>query len=142
MPRQAGHLGAAGLGDAQCRKSGSAIANDRNFEPGVYVLMEEMVPVIELDGLEVRFGSRTILTLVLIESMMLTLAGGLSGLLLAWLLAGGVGAAIKDYFSSFRIGASTFTVGLALMLAFGLITGAWPALTAMRLRIVDALRRV
>ncbi|HEV8443087.1 MAG TPA: FtsX-like permease family protein [Steroidobacteraceae bacterium] len=88
------------------------------------------------------FGSRTILTLVLIESMVLTLAGGLSGLLLAWLLAGGVGAAIKDYFSSFRIGASTFTVGLALMLAFGLITGAWPALTAMRLRIVDALRRV
>src|SRR5207342_1913685 len=42
------------------------------------------------------FGSRTILGLVLTESMVLTLAGGLSGLLLAWVLAGGVGAAIKD----------------------------------------------
>jgi len=28
------------------------------------------------------------------------------------------------------------------MAAFGVITGAWPALTAMRLRIVDALRRI
>jgi putative ABC transport system permease protein len=57
------------------------------------------------------------------------------------LLAGGVGAAIKDYFPAFHIGAATFIVGIALMLAFGLITGAWPALTAMRLKIVDALRR-
>jgi ABC-type antimicrobial peptide transport system permease subunit len=49
--------------------------------------------------------------------------------------------AIKDYFPSFHIGAATFTVGLVLMLVFGLVTGAWPALTAMRLKIVDALRR-
>ena len=53
-----------------------------------------------------------------------------------------VGVAIKDYFPSFHIGAATFTVGISLMLVFGLITGAWPALTAMRLKIVDALRRV
>jgi ABC-type antimicrobial peptide transport system permease subunit len=62
--------------------------------------------------------------------------------LLAWLAAGAVGVSIKDYFPSFHIGAATFTVGIALMVAFGLITGAWPALTAMRLRIVDALRRI
>ena len=66
------------------------------------------------------FGGRTILGLVLIESMLLTLAGGLAGLVLAWLLAGGVGVAIKDYFPSFHIGAATFTVGIALMVAFGL----------------------
>jgi putative ABC transport system permease protein len=88
------------------------------------------------------FGGRTILGLVLSESLFLTITGGLVGLGLAWLLAGGVGAAIKDYFPSFHISAATFTVGIALMLAFGLITGAWPALTAMRLKIVDALRRV
>ena len=44
-----------------------------------------------------------------IESMFLTLTGGLAGLGLAWLLAGGVGVAIKDYFPSFHIGAATFT---------------------------------
>src|SRR5688572_23081190 len=87
------------------------------------------------------FGGRSILVLVLLESLFLTLTGGLVGLTLAWLLAGGVGVAIKDYFPSFHIGAATFMVGIALMLAFGIITGAWPALTAMRLKIVDALRR-
>ncbi len=87
------------------------------------------------------FGGRTILTLVLLESMFLTLSGGLVGLALAWLLAGGVGVAVKDYFPSFHIGGATFTVGIALMFAFGVVTGAWPALTAMRLKIVDALRR-
>jgi putative ABC transport system permease protein len=87
------------------------------------------------------FSGRTIMGLVLSESLFLTIMGGLVGLGLAWFLASIVGAAIKDYFPSFHIGASTFSVGIALMLAFGLITGAWPALAAMRLKIVDALRR-
>ena len=52
------------------------------------------------------FGSGIILTLVLSESLFLTLTGGLVGLALAWLLAGGVGGAIKDYFPSFQIGAA------------------------------------
>jgi ABC-type antimicrobial peptide transport system permease subunit len=42
----------------------------------------------------------------------------------------------------FQVGTNTILVGLALMLLFGLITGLWPALTAMRLKIVDALRRI
>jgi putative ABC transport system permease protein len=87
------------------------------------------------------FGGRTILTLVLLESLFLTLTGGIVGLGLAWLLARGVGVAIKDYFPSFHIGVATMIMGVSLMLAFGLVTGAWPALTAMRLKIVDALRR-
>jgi putative ABC transport system permease protein len=88
------------------------------------------------------FSGRTILALVLSESLFLTILGGLAGLGLAWFMAKTVGVAIKDYFPSFHIGAATFAVGISLMLVFGLITGAWPALTAMRLKIVDALRRV
>jgi len=87
------------------------------------------------------FGGRTILVLTLLESLFLTFAGGLVGLALAWLLARGVGVAVKDYFPGFHIGTTTLMVGFALMLVFGLVTGAWPALTAMRLKIVDALRR-
>jgi putative ABC transport system permease protein len=88
------------------------------------------------------FSGESILSLVLIESLVLTFAGGLVGLGLAWFIATGLGAAIKDYFPVFQVGSSTILVGLALMLVFGLLTGLWPALTAMRLKIVDALRRI
>jgi len=87
------------------------------------------------------FSGESILGLVLLESLFLTFTGGLVGLGLAWFLAKGLGAAIKDYFPVFQIGMNTFLVGAALMLVFGLLTGLWPALTAMRLKIVDALRR-
>jgi len=87
------------------------------------------------------FGSNSILTLVLLESLSLTLAGGLVGLGLAWLFARGLGDLVKDYFPTFSLSPGTFTVGIGLMLAFGLVTGLWPALSAMRLKIVDALRR-
>jgi len=87
------------------------------------------------------FGGQTIMALVLLESLFLTFTGGLVGLGLAWLLAGGVGVMIKDYFPAFHVSSATLVVGAALMLVFGIVTGAWPALTAMRLKIVDALRR-
>lgn len=87
------------------------------------------------------FGSNSILTLVLLESVSLTLAGGLVGLGFAWLFSRGIADLVKDYFPTFSLSAGTFTVGVGLMLAFGLVTGLWPALSAMRLRIVDALRR-
>jgi len=87
------------------------------------------------------FGGRSILVLVLLESLFITFTGGLLGLALAWLFASGMGEAIKDYFPVFQLSAGTVVAGVSMMLAFGLITGLWPALTAMRLKIVDALRR-
>jgi putative ABC transport system permease protein len=87
------------------------------------------------------FSGSSILSLVLLESLFLTFTGGLIGLGLAWLLAGGMAEAIKDYFPVFRLSSGTLLVGILLMLAFGVVTGLWPALTAMRLKIVDALRR-
>ena len=87
------------------------------------------------------FSGGNILVMVLLESLLLTFVGGLIGLALAALLVTAVGALIKDYFPAFGIGNSTYLVALSLMLVFGVVTGAWPALTAMRLKIVDALRR-
>jgi putative ABC transport system permease protein len=87
------------------------------------------------------FSGGSILTLVILESLLLTFTGGLAGLGLSWLLVSGLGEAIKNYFPVFKVGLDTALVGTALMLAFGVITGLWPALTAMRLKIVDALRR-
>jgi putative ABC transport system permease protein len=87
------------------------------------------------------FSGVTILGLVLFEALLLTVTGGLTGLGLAWLTASGVGVAVKDYFPAFGLRATTFAIGALLMLVFGFATGSWPALTAMRLKIVDALRR-
>ncbi len=57
------------------------------------------------------FSGPSILTLVLLESLFLTFTGGLVGLGLAWLSAGGVGEAIKDYFPVFELGTGTIIVG-------------------------------
>jgi putative ABC transport system permease protein len=88
------------------------------------------------------FSGKSILSLVLLESFLLTFAGGLIGLGLAWLAARAMAGSIKDYFPVFELDSGTVIVGLVLMLAFGLVTGLWPALTAMRLKIVEALRRI
>lgn len=87
------------------------------------------------------FSGQSILSLILLESLFITFVGGLLGLGLAWGAAGLMGEAIKDYFPVFKLDTGTFITGVSLMVVFGLITGAWPALTAMRLKIVDALRR-
>jgi putative ABC transport system permease protein len=88
------------------------------------------------------FGGPSILTLVLLESLFLTFVAGLVGMGLAWLAANGLGEVIKDYFPVFKLSTSTFVAGISMMLVFGIVTGLWPALTAMRLKIVDALRRI
>jgi putative ABC transport system permease protein len=87
------------------------------------------------------FGSRSVMTLILLESLSLTLVGGLAGLGLAALVSSGLAGVVKDYFPSFGLRDSTVMVGVVLMLAFGVITGLWPGMSAMRLKIVDALRR-
>jgi len=88
------------------------------------------------------FGAGLIVGLVLFESLMLTLAGGLVGIGLAKLLSMGLAILLKDNLPGFGIGGSTFLLASGLMLAFGLIAGLWPSLMAMRLKVVDALRRV
>jgi putative ABC transport system permease protein len=87
------------------------------------------------------FGSRSVMTLILLESLSLTLVGGLVGLGFAYLAATGLAGVVGDYFPSFGLRDTTLIIGVALMLVFGVITGLWPGLTAMRLKIVDALRR-
>ena len=88
------------------------------------------------------FSGHSILTLVLLEALFLTFSAGLLGMGLAWLAAKGLGEVIKNYFPVFELSQSTFIAGISMMLVFGVVTGLWPALTAMRLKIVDALRTV
>lgn len=86
------------------------------------------------------FSDMTVSLLVLGEAVLLCLVGGVLGLAVAALLAPGVARGIKDILPGFTIVWQTFAAGLSIALALGLAVGAVPALTARRLRIVDALR--
>jgi putative ABC transport system permease protein len=86
------------------------------------------------------FSDGLILLLVLIESSVLALVGGSIGLALAWLFALG-GDPTNGMLPSFFLPPADLVAGLLYAVALGLVAGILPAVQAMRLRIVDALRR-
>jgi len=88
------------------------------------------------------FTNRQVLGLVLAESLFLALLAGGLGLLVAWTLITLGGDPTHGFLPIFYLPARGLVLGVALALLLGLLTGAVPALQAMRLRIVDALRRV
>jgi putative ABC transport system permease protein len=86
------------------------------------------------------YSDRFVLGLVVVESLLLALVGGGTGLALAkaMSLAGDpTGACSRVLHTPASLGA-----GLALALSVGMAAGIIPAISAMRLRVVDALRRV
>jgi putative ABC transport system permease protein len=85
------------------------------------------------------FSSRSVLAMVLAESVLLLLLGGVLGLALAMLVVGGVHAAMGGAIPMAPVDAGIWLRGLLLMIAAGLLVGALPAMRAMRLNIVDAL---
>jgi putative ABC transport system permease protein len=87
------------------------------------------------------FGSALIVLLVLLESLLLTLSAGLSGIGLAKLLSLGLAPQLKGNLPGFALRGNTILFATLLMIAFGLVAGLWPSLMAMRLKVVDALRR-
>jgi putative ABC transport system permease protein len=87
------------------------------------------------------FGATLIVMLVLLESLMLTLTAGLAGMGLAKLLSLGLAPVLKGNLPGFALPGHTFGTAILLMIAFALVAGLWPSLMAMRLKVVDALRR-
>lgn len=87
------------------------------------------------------FGDATVLAMVLAESLLIALVGGGLGIGLAKLLTL-TGDPTGGMLPIFYLGPESILLGLGLAVMVGLLAGAIPALTAMRLKIVDALRRV
>lgn len=85
------------------------------------------------------FTNGTVLTLVLVESVLLIVLGGAIGMGLAAVIIPVLSAASGGLLNLPNIPVETWTLGLSLMLAIGIVVGALPALRAMRLKIVDAL---
>jgi len=85
------------------------------------------------------FKDGTVLTLVMAESVLLIVLGGLIGMGLAALIMPGLTAASQGAIALPTVPAQTWLIGFGLMLAIGVVVGLLPALRAQRLKIVDAL---
>lgn len=86
------------------------------------------------------FSDGRVLALVLIESCLIAGVGGLLGLAIAGAIIPQIptGSLLPRLY----VPRASLGIGIALVLGLGFVSGIFPALRAMRLRIVDALRRV
>jgi len=89
----------------------------------------------------IGFSNGQIMALVLAESCLLTVLGGVLGLGLAWLMISR-GDPTSGLLPMFFLPTRDLFTGLGISIGLGLVTGIFPALLAMRLRVADALRRI
>jgi putative ABC transport system permease protein len=87
----------------------------------------------------IGFSNRSVLALVLTESVVLIVLGGTVGLLLAQVAVDALSSSLGGMLPMSSVGREIWLRGLALMALIGLLVGALPARRGMRLRIVDAL---
>jgi putative ABC transport system permease protein len=88
----------------------------------------------------IGFTNGQVVSLVLAESCLLSVLGGALGLGLAWLvISRGDPTGMMPLFS---FPTHDLLIGLGFSMALGIVTGIFPALQAMRLRVADALRRM
>lgn len=85
------------------------------------------------------FQDRTVLTLVIVESVLLIVLGGLLGMALAAAAIPVLASASRGALPVHAVPLQTWLIGAALMLVIGVVVGLLPALRAQRLKIVDAL---
>ncbi|MBB6368237.1 FtsX-like permease family protein [Xanthomonas sp. PPL568] len=85
------------------------------------------------------FQDRTVLTLVIVESVLLIVLGGLLGMALAAAAIPVLASASRGALPVHAVPVQTWLIGAALMLVIGVVVGLLPALRAQRLKIVDAL---
>jgi putative ABC transport system permease protein len=89
----------------------------------------------------VGFSDRFVLFFVMAESLLISLIGGGLGIVAAKVIAA-VHNPIPNVLPYFAVPNQALIMGFVMALAVGLVSGIIPAIGAMRLRVVDALRRV
>ncbi len=87
------------------------------------------------------FTNGGVLGLVLAEAVLITVLGGALGLAGAWWLGVQFEPVFRQYLPGFSLQREAMLMGAVFMVGLGLVAGAVPAAQAMRLRIVEALRR-
>jgi len=87
------------------------------------------------------FSDFSVAALVLAEALALCVSGGMVGVGIALLLEPGLNANLSEIVGSFDMSGQSALYALGLATLLGLIIGAYPAISAKRLTIVDALRK-
>jgi putative ABC transport system permease protein len=90
----------------------------------------------------IGFSDRKILFFVLAESLLISLFGGLIGLGLAMGAIPVLASALNGLLPELILSPAILSVGLGTALLVGLVSGLLPGIGAMRMRVVNALRRV
>ena len=88
----------------------------------------------------IGFTDGSILGLVLVESIVIAIAGGSIGLALAWVIIA-QGDPTGGALPLFYFPVEDLVLGAVLVVVLGVVAGLLPAIQAMRLNTVDALRR-
>jgi putative ABC transport system permease protein len=113
--------------------------------------LNTMYSAVAARGLEIAtlraigFGAFPILIGVMIESLLLSLLGGVIGAALAWLFFNGhtvstLGAAFAQVVFQLTVTKTLIITGIVWACAIGLLGGLFPALRAARLPVAEALR--
>ena len=87
------------------------------------------------------FSDRSVLGVVLSESILIMLMGGLLGLGVGWVLVQGAAQAMGAFLPGIYLSPQSILIAIAVMIGAGIVAGVFPALKAMRLSIIDALAR-
>jgi len=90
----------------------------------------------------IGFSDRFVLFFVLAESLVIALFGGLIGLGLAFLAIPVVGAKLNGLLPPLLLSVTSLGLGVVLAVFVGIASGLLPGISAMRMRVVNALRRV
>jgi putative ABC transport system permease protein len=89
----------------------------------------------------IGFSDRAVLGFILSESMVIALAGCV-GLLLAWAFIPALSRALAGLLPPLLVTVKTLAYGVIAAILVGFASGILPAYGAMRMRVVNALRRV
>jgi len=90
----------------------------------------------------IGYSDRAVLFFVLAEALAIALIGGGLGMLFAVLAIPGLAKALNGLLPSIILAPSVLLFGLGVAVLTGILSGLLPGIGAMRLRIVNALRRV
>lgn len=88
------------------------------------------------------FGNTRLIGLVLAESLVLTIVGGIIGLALSYAVIGAIPGTLLQFLPGLYLPAQGAVLGVVLMLLLGVLAAILPISRAVRLQVVAALRSV